>query len=227
VTEILAVPSDPTPVPVPVPVAARDPRAGLWAPVLVLGIPAAWAVTLLFHPTGEEWYPTVHGQLATWQAVHLAMIAFIPLMALAIHRLVAGIDNPAARVCRVALPVFAVTYGVFEATLGIGMGLLVAGVDDLPSDERATGTTLVDAYADSPVLAVIELVAAVSCGVVIVAAAFALHRSGRIGGPMVVAFVVAAPLVAIHAPPFGPVGLALFVVAATTALRHRVPGGGR
>jgi len=71
---------------------------------------------------------------------------------------------------------------------------------------------------------VIETVASLSFGVALVAAAFALRRAELIGTAVVVVLVVAAPLVAIHAPPFGPVGLGLFLVGVVTVLRSRAAG---
>jgi hypothetical protein len=48
------------------------------------------------------------------------MMIFISLMTAAIFVLIRGIENTAARVCRIALPVFALFYVAWEVLLGIG-----------------------------------------------------------------------------------------------------------
>jgi len=193
----------------------RSRRAEL---ALILGVPVAWALLLLAHPTGDTTiYDAVHDRLTAWQAVHLGMMAFIPLMALAVHRLLRGIDNTAARISRWALPVFVVTYGAFEAIMGLGTGMLVSSIDTATHAERVD---IVQEFADSPVIAVVENLASLACGVALVAAAFALQRARLIGGKGVTALLLATPLIAMHVPPFGPVGLALFVIVASAALRR-------
>src|SRR5262245_56676961 len=117
---------------------------------LLIGIPLAWAVLLLFHPTGgDDYYSAVQGNVGRWLAVHLGMMIFIPLMAAAIFLLIRGIDNSAARVCRIALPVFALFYVAWEVLLGIGTAVLVHHVDGLPTDERGTGVNLVNDFTEN------------------------------------------------------------------------------
>ncbi|MGH3481146.1 MAG: hypothetical protein ACRDQD_30515, partial [Nocardioidaceae bacterium] len=84
--------------------------------------PLAWAVLLLFHPTGDEddYYSAVEGNVDRWLVVHLGMMIFIPLMTVTIILLVRGIDNTAARICRIASAVFALFYVAWEVLLGIG-----------------------------------------------------------------------------------------------------------
>jgi hypothetical protein len=81
----------------------------------LMGVPLAWTVLLLFHPTGEGeaiTYADVQDEVTRWLVVHLGMVVFIPLMAVAVYLLVRGIESTAARVCRVALVFFVVFYGV-------------------------------------------------------------------------------------------------------------------
>jgi hypothetical protein len=114
--------------------------------------------------------------------------------------------------------VFVVTYGAFEAIMGIGTGMLVSSIDSASHAERVD---IVQEFADSPVLAGIEYLASLSCGVALVAAAFALRRVRLVGGKGLAALLLATPLIAMHVPPFGPVGLVLFVVGAGAAVRAR------
>ena len=194
---------------------------------LLLGVPVAWAALLLFHPTGEGdlVFPILSDQLTKWQFVHVGMVLFIPLMVLAARRLTMGIDNVAARVSRVSLPIGAVVYGVYEAMVGIGTGALAGHVGDLPQAEQATGAALVESFMRSSIFRVFEYGGSLALATGIIAAAFALHRARSVKRGAVVLFVLAAPLITMHVPPFGPVGLAFFVIA-VILVRHalgRVP----
>jgi hypothetical protein len=192
-------------------------RAHRWDRALILGVPLAWAALLLLHPTGDTTvYDVVDRDRHAWQVTHVGMVAAIPLMAHAVHRLLRGLIGPAARVSRLALPVFAATYGAFEAIMGVGTGNLVAAANDTVA--AADREALVDAYAGDPVLAALEHAAGLACGVALVAAAFALRGAGRIGRGQQALLVAATPLIAVHVPPFGPVGLVLFAIVASSAL---------
>ena len=195
---------------------ARSRRADV---ALVLGVPLLWAVVLLFHPTGdpEKALEVIRADHGAWMFVHVTMVAFIPLMAVAVHRLVRGVDSTPARISRWAMPLFVAAYGAFEALMGLATGILAGTADGADDPARAE---MVQDLMHSRVLANLERVGSLAWGVVLVAAAFALRRAHRIGPWSVTGFVVAAPLIAVHAPPFGPVGLAVFVAAALPALRH-------
>ena len=140
--------------PVAVPV-RWDRRKGAF----LLGVPAAWAVLLFLHPTGDGnlVYPVISGQLGRWQAVHVGMAIFIPLFAYVVWTLTAGMENVAARTARVLLPVGAVVYGLFEGMLGIGAGALVGHVQDLPAPDQAVGAALVeDFFMRTPIFRLFE-----------------------------------------------------------------------
>jgi hypothetical protein len=185
---------------------------------LLVGVPIAWAIVLLFHPTGDgtEVFPVVDGQLGAWMVVHLTMVAFIPLLAMAVHHLVRDLHDLPARITRWALPVFVSVYGAYEALMGVGNGILVATSDDLGTAARAE---VVQSFSESSVIARLENVGSLAWGIALVSAAFALQRAHRIRAGSVVALIVAAPLIAMHAPPFGTIGLLLFVAAIRPCLR--------
>src|SRR3954463_16806953 len=88
----------------------------------LVGVPLAWAVLLLFHPTGDEYYAVISDSVTPWLVVHLGTAVFIPLLAAAMVVLLRGIEATAAMVSRVALLVFAIVYAAFEVTVGIGSG---------------------------------------------------------------------------------------------------------
>lgn len=202
---------------------------------LLLGVPVTWAGLLLFHPTGagDLVYPIISSQLGRWQAVHIGMALLIPLMAYVVRTLTTGVDNVAARTGRALLPIGAVLYGVYEAMVGLGTGALVAHVDDLSGAEHEVGAALVeDVFMHSPVFKLFEYSGSLALAGGMVATAIGLRHIRAISRTALGLVVLAAPLITMHVPPFGPVGLAFFVLAVllsrhqllTAAPDHRAPG---
>ena len=207
---------------------AVQPRAFSRAEVAFLvGVPVAWAILLLFHPTGDgdEFYPIVADETTAWVSVHVATLFFIPLMAGVVYLLLRGVEGGAARVSRIALAPFVLFYAAWEALIGIGLGLLVDDVNGLSAAEQATGAELVEEFADSTVIRVFELIGTGALIAALSAAAIALRR--RAGAPLAVPFllVLAALPIAWHVTPFGQVGLALFLAAVLLLVRARPTRG--
>ena len=208
-----------------------DPASARWKRLaLRLGVPAAWAGLLLFHPTGdgEVVFPVISQQLGRWQAVHLGMAVFIPLFAYAVFTLATGINGIAGRIGRVLLPTGAVLYGVYEAALGVGTGALVSHVEDLSGADHAVGAGLVEDYfMQSPIFRFLELSGSLALGGGIIATAIALRHAGLIGRSALWLMVVAVVPITWHVPPFGPVGLLLFVAAMLLSRRSLLSGPSR
>src|SRR3712207_4875762 len=89
--------------------------------LFLLVVPLAWAVLLLFHPGGDGTtvYRDLEDNVTAWLVVHMGMMLFIPLMAVAVYLLLRGVDGAAARVSRIALVPFVVCYSAFETLQGI------------------------------------------------------------------------------------------------------------
>jgi len=201
----------------------------------VVGVPLAWGVLLLFHPTGDEYYAVISDSVTPWLVVHLGTMLFIPLLAAAMFVLLRGIEGTAATVSRVALVVFAVVYAAFEVTVGIGSGILGDAINALPAGERAAGAELLASYNESGVITVLSTIGGIAWLVAVAAAGLALFRRARTASSIAVValFLVSAPGIVIHVTPFGPAGLALFIVAlllvmrvtAIPVVRHRVAPG--
>ena len=189
----------------------------------MIGVPAAWGTLLLFHPTGDAdgFYEVIDGNVTAWLAVHLGMGIFVPLFAGVIYLLLRGLNSRAASVSRVGLAVFAVVYAGWELLLGAGTGILTSEVDSLPAAQQSTGRTLVESYAESGLIVALSVVGAVGLGVAIVAAVVALRAAYRLGWLPSALMLVSLPLVAIHEPPFGPIGLAIFIAALLLFVRKR------
>jgi hypothetical protein len=184
-------------------------------------VPLAWALLLLFHPTGDSYYEVISDCVTPWLAVHLGTLVFIPLLAAAMFVLLRGIDGTAASVSRVALVVFAVVYAAFEVTVGIGSGILGDAINALPAAERATGAEVLTRYNESDVITVLSTLGSLAWLVAVMAAGIALYSRANTPSSIVVValFLISAPGIVIHVTPFGPAGLALFIVAVLLVIR--------
>jgi hypothetical protein len=96
----------------------------------LVAAPLPFAALLTQHPMGgTDLYAEISANLTPWLAIHYAGAVFFPLMALVVWLLVRGLPGRAATVTRVAMPVFAVFYTVWEAIFGIATGILADAGD--------------------------------------------------------------------------------------------------
>ena len=189
----------------------------------VLGVPVAWAVLLLFHPSGEgtDIYADLKDNVTEMLVVHVGMVVFIPLMAVAIFLLLRGTESRAAQVSRIALLPFVVFYLTWEALQGIANGLLAEQVNQLPVADQEIGATLIQDFAETPLVrdfGVLSILGAVALVVATIALGIALRNAGA---PRLTPwlFGVSGFLITAHPPPFGPTGLALFVITVLYVMR--------
>jgi hypothetical protein len=197
----------------------------------LIGVPLAWAVLLLFHPTGEGetiTYAELQDDVTRWFVVHLGMVVFIPLMAGVVYLLVRGFQSAAARVCRIALAFFVVFYGAFEVLMGIGTGILVTDINGLAASDKAAAAPLVEDFTDNILirggLGVFTSIGSVAFITAAIAAGVALRREA--GAPLAVTLLLGLSgfLITAHPPPYGPAGLVLFIAAVLLYLRSQAPG---
>jgi hypothetical protein len=200
--------------------------------MFLVGVPLAWAVLLLFHPGGEgkELYRDLQDQVTRMLVVHIGMLLFIPLMAVVVYVLLRGVEGTAALVSRIALALYVVFYGAWEAMYGIGLGILADAVNGLPPAERAVGAEVIQDYGENILLrgfGVLVSIGSVAFIIAMIAAGIALRRHA--GAPLAVAVLLGLSgfLITAHPPPFGPTGLALFIAAvllfARSQSRTRAP----
>jgi hypothetical protein len=181
-------------------------------------VPLAWAILLFFHPggEGEELYSDLQDQVTRMLIVHIGMLLFIPLMAVVVYVLLRGVEGTAALVSRIALAVYVVFYGAWEAMYGIGLGILGDAVNGLPEAERATGAAVIQEYGEHVLIrgfGVLVSIGSVAFVIATIAAGIALRRHA--GAPLAVPILLGLSgfLIPAHPPPFGPTGLALFIAA--------------
>ena len=194
----------------------------------LIGAPLLWGILLLFHPGGGEGtevtYVDLQDKVTAWLVVHIGMMLFIPLMAAVVYLLLRGVEGTAARVSRIALVPFVVFYSAWEALQGIGVGILVDRVNGLPQTERATGADLVHDFADNILIrnfGVFGNIGSLAFITAMIAAGVALRRHA--GAPLAVAALLGLSgfLITAHPPPYGPIGLALFIAAVLLLVRSR------
>ena len=198
----------------------------------LIGVPLAWALVLLLHPTGEgeDFYPIVSEEVTTWLIVHISTMVFVPLMAGVVLLLLRGVEGAAATISRLALVIFAVVYMAWEVIIGIGTGVLVEQVSELSGGEQAIGVTLVEGLTDSGLVGVLENVGTGAWIVALCAAGIALVRTPGVPIAAPVLLVLSAIPTAWHVAPFGQAGLLLFIAAVIIVLRNgpaSAPAGSR
>jgi len=184
----------------------------------LIGVPLLWAILLLFHPggEGEEIYLDARDNVTRFLVVHIGMMLFIPLMAVVVYLLLRGVEGTAAWVSRIALVPFVVFYSAWEALQGIGVGILVNELKQLPQAQPALRQDLVQAFAEHPLIGPFGVFGSIgSLGLIVamIAAGVALYRQA--GAPVAVPVLlgISGFLITAHPPPYGPTGLALFIVA--------------
>ena len=192
----------------------RLPRLLVPATAIVL------AAVLLLHPQFDGGvYEGLSDQVGRWIGVHIALAVGAGVMAMAAYTLIDGLPGPAASVSRVALTVFPIFFIAWEATLGIGTGLMVDQANGLAAADRGPTADAIQGYFDSPVLLGLSAVGNGAWIVAMIAAALAFRRAGASG--TVVALVGLSSLFVLHdAGPIGAIGLAFFATASVLVWRN-------
>ena len=208
------------------PVAGQPPAFSPGELAFLIGVPLLWAILLLFHPGGEgdQIYLDVRDNVTRFLVVHVGMMIFIPLMAVVIYLLLRGVEGTAAWVSRIALVPFVVFYSAWEVLQGIGVGILANELNGLPQADLALREDLVQDFAEHPLIGPFSVFGSIgSMGLIVaaIAAGIALYRHA--GAPVSVPILLAISglLITVHPPPYGPTGLALFIVAVLLYVRSR------
>jgi hypothetical protein len=192
----------------------------------LIGVPLAWAILLLFHPggTGDEIYLDVQDNVTRFLVVHIGMVLFIPLMAVVVYLLLRGVEGTAAWVSRIALVPFVVFYSAWEVLQGIGVGILVNELKGLPQTAEPLRGDLVQDFAEHALIGPFGVFVSLgSVGLIVasIAAGVALYRHASAPISVPVLLGISGFLITVHPPPYGPTGLALFILAVVLYARSR------
>ena len=190
---------------------------------LLVGAPLAFAALLMLHPMGGGDFSTlVSENLTAWLAVHYGAAVLFPLMGYVIWLLIRDLPGRAATVARIAIPVYAVFYGVYEAMMGIAAGIMTQQGDDLAGAERHGVAEAVNAIPTHPIVGeggVFPTVGGLAWIVAITGAILALRAAGVRRSALVLLGI--GTFMALHIPPIGPAALLCLSAAALLIERHR------
>jgi hypothetical protein len=208
------------------PVAGRPRAFSSRELAFLIGVPLLWAILLLFHPGGEgdEIYLDVQDNVTRFLVVHIGMMLFIPLMGAAVYLLLRGVEGTAAWVSRIALVPFVVFYSAWEVLQGIGVGILANELNGLAQAEPALREDLVQDFAEHPLIGPFGVFGSIGpMGLIVaaIAAGVALYRHAGAPVSVPVLLAIAGLLITAHPPPYGPTGLALFIVAVLLYVRSQ------
>jgi hypothetical protein len=192
----------------------------------LIGVPLLWAILLLFHPGGEgdEIYLDVQDNVTRFLVVHIGMMLFIPLMAVVVLLLLRGVEGTAAWVSRIALVPFVVFYSAWEVLQGIGVGILANELNGLPQAGQALREDLVQDFAEHALIGPFGVFGSIGpMGLIVatIAAGVALYRHAGAPVSVPVLLSISGLLITAHPPPYGPIGLALFIVAVLLHVRSQ------
>jgi hypothetical protein len=199
---------------------------------LLIGAPLAWAVLLMFHPGGDgtHAYMDLRDQVGRMLLVHIGMMIFIPLMAVVVYVLLRGVGGTAASVGRIALIPYVIFYGAWEAIFGIGNGILAHEVNQLSEAERTAGAVVIQEFSEHVLIrgfGVLVSIGSVALIVALIATGVALRRHAGTSIAVAILLGLSGFLITAHPPPFGPTGLALFIVAVLLVVRGQAAAAGQ
>ena len=185
--------------------------------LFVLVTPLVLAGVLWFHPggDGDTLYEMLRNDVTATLVVHITMLFFIPLMALATFVLLYGLEGRAATVSRYALGVFMAFYTAWEVSVGLVTGYLTDYANGLSASDQAAVAGAIENHNENFVIgdaSITLLLGSAGWIVAMLAAAVALRAAGA--SRLVAALIGLASLFAMHPPPVGPIGLVCFAAAA-------------
>lgn len=196
-------------------------RSAPWAQVLV-AIPVVWVVVALVHPQGSgELYEGLRDEVGLWIGVHLVQPVLAIGLAAILWILLLGKRGTAAKVARCAIPVWLVSFTIFDSIAGLASGLAIRHANALGGAEQTGAASTAQYMLDNHFAGSISpvwLIQATALVTMIIATALALRSAGASRG-LFVAVLVGA-LHVFHAGPISAVGLVAITVAIVLANRE-------
>ena len=197
--------------------------------VLLVGVPLLWIVVALLHPQGDgDVYDYLDDKVGLWLGVHFAQPVLSLGVAAVLWMLLAGRTGTAATVARVALPVWLVSFAVFDSVTGIASGLAVHHANGLEDPEQQGAGSTVEYLVDNRITAdfsPVWFVQAAALLTAVIATALVLRAAGA-SRAVFVAMLIGTLLV-FHAGPIAAVGLVALAAAFVLADREGLFLSGR
>lgn len=110
-----------------------------WRWAVLLGTPLTLAGLELWHPrvTLNGIFGDLGPVVDWWLTLHILQLFLFALMVPAVLALLDGVHGALATTSRLAIGLFGVLYGAFDAIAGIATGILVRNARSLPADRQA------------------------------------------------------------------------------------------
>jgi hypothetical protein len=189
----------------------------------LIAAPLVFAALLMLHPIGGDDFATlVSENLTPWLAVHYGAAVLFPLMGYVIWLLIRDLPGRAATVARIAIPVYAIFYGVYEAMMGLATGIVTQHGNGMTGAERDGVAEAVNAIASHAIVGeggLVSSIGSLAWIVAITGAILALRAAGVRRSALVLLGI--GTFMAMHIPPIGPVALVCLSGAALLIERHR------
>ncbi|MDQ4133013.1 MAG: hypothetical protein M3179_07355 [Actinomycetota bacterium] len=181
------------------------PPPGPWARLLV-AIPLAWVVVALVHPQGSgDVYEGLQDEVGLWIGVHLAQPVLALGLAAVVWALLGAQRGTAATVARLAIPVWLVSFTMFDSIAGLATGLATRQANALAGADQAGAASAAQYMLDNHFAGSISpvwFIQATALLTIVIATAMVLRSAGASRG-LFVAMLVGA-LHVFHAGPSPP-----------------------
>ncbi len=108
----------------------------------------------LFHPSGysSAVYENLLPHRTWWIILHVAQPLFFSLTGLGAIILTWNKPGIVSTISKISLFLFIVYYTVYDSVAGIGTGILIDVIKDLPQDQKQTGIGIIQSYFQHPYL---------------------------------------------------------------------------
>ena len=184
--------------------------------LVLLGTPLVLGALEIWHPVGlgPNKVQGLLPQVDWWITLHLLQIPLFGLLAWAAVLLTNGYSGPAVLISRLALGAFAIFYVAFDAIVGVATGVVARRARDLPVDQLAGLEQAVRALFASEGNQWVADLGRYGWLIGLFAAVAVLYRAGRPLPPLALLAWATVLFWWSHEPPFGPLGMFGFCLAA-------------
>lgn len=190
--------------------------------IFLVGVPLVWVVVALLHPQGDgDVYDALNDKVGLWLGVHFAQPVLAFGVATVLWLLVAGRTSTTATVARVAIPVWLLSFTMFDSVTGLGSGLAVHHANDLDGAEQEGAASTAEYLLENKVTAdfsPVWFVQAAALLTAVIAVALVLRSAGASRACFVTMLI--GGLLVFHAGPIAAVGLVALAAAFVLADRE-------
>ena len=176
--------------------------------VTLFGVPSLYVVLGFMHPTSN---PEVGDDPAFFIWLHIAQLFLIGGLACVLWLLVDGLKSRAATIARALILPFVIVYTALDSVLGIAWGVAAETANGLPVADQDEASRFIEALLEPTARGYLLYFGA---GLLWLAVALAtvVALRGSAPWPALVLMASGAIVWALgHAPPMGPIGMALFL----------------